>query len=912
MQSDDGEGDSFLPVSKRRKLVADEPELPDPLTKVKGRCVEEFMRRWSDVEKGLSMLEKEMNQKWEKAKEESFFIGEKLRARESFFLSDKTIRKVLLALYNRIYLLAHMDPPDDGCSLDVMEFVLPTLYPRAMYYRFNALCKSLISRFFDRFSTEVEVDHQNGSLLLSMLSFLVDFVEMVLKRWICFIFSPIRWNYPSLPSHAKNRAPLDKCVAIHLQDLIARSGKVGVKDLQHEVSKIVFDGKHHVSVESVENEVGKQMEWISGIVRSIHTLDHGWCESLANATIQDGIDMISRMRKKVSEDTSNLIQWAILKLKLRYFEQSMQDIGLTVKEHFDVADDIHVPSISVSSLHYHLYPLVDGMNSKESANRMRLMKFFVEAMGKIGEIALSSRIAQMTVKEIRTCSLDALSTAPSYQDMQNVAKFVCEQLIDLFEVLEQCNVHVAISTLEEKMDNFTVIRRELDWLVNEWTTMSSKDSNPLEWNMVELLAEYMEVLLSRYSSETIHSWMLLCKVLLFLKPKLLFVEQIIHRFHARVFGHAAQSDKLHAEKDFFKVVKDTLLSSCRVEREAKSKGDMETLDVISSVGRMERMIGELEETLVIDKKEEGNHAGGEEKERKIEEIGAVTVHGMMKLCEKKGGMEFRGQVFNSFLWRPQRLLCIDDDSFLSKKHRQLCKDIEAIYGKIYPQRRIVSWCHEWGTGMIVYRVTPSTRLEIECNWLHMSCLILFNIKHEWVVEEVCRRLHLPLSLCGYILRTFSRGKYAVLRIRMPDGELKGMDDPSECAITSHRSITPTCIVSLNEKLSIGTRKKRIRVHYQIARLKRYDEAETVEENISKDLEEQRQHLHDDYLQALIVRVVKNRGRLKMNELMNEVMTIASSRFYPKPSQVASSVHSVIKRNYIARDPSQPHILVYQE
>jgi hypothetical protein len=269
------------------------------------------------------------------------------------------------------------------------------------------------------------------------------------------------------------------------------------------------------------------------------------------------------------------------------------------------------------------------------------------------------------------------------------------------------------------------------------------------------------------------------------------------------------------------------LGTCRAECGAKSKEDVESLDVISSVGRMERMITELEDTLVPDGREERGDMGEKEEEKEaIGAIGAISVHGMMKLRERKDGMEFRAQAFNSFLWRPQRLLCISDDSLLSKKHKELCKDFETIYCKMHPQRRVVSWCHEWGTGMIVYRVTPSTRLEIECNWLHMACLSLFNIRDEWSVGEICRQVHLPLSLGGYILRTFSRGKYAVLKIRMPDG------DPPELVVTSHRSITHACIVSLNKRLSIEPGKKRIRVHYQIARLKKYDTAETVEENVS--------------------------------------------------------------------------------
>jgi cullin 3 len=64
------------------------------------------------------------------------------------------------------------------------------------------------------------------------------------------------------------------------------------------------------------------------------------------------------------------------------------------------------------------------------------------------------------------------------------------------------------------------------------------------------------------------------------------------------------------------------------------------------------------------------------------------------------------------------------------------------------------------------------------------------------------------------------------------------------------------------------------------------------------------------IEASIVRVMKARKKLQINQLITEVTEQLSRRFPPNPTQIKARIETLIEREYLKRDDADQRVFHY--
>eukprot|EP00607_Mallomonas_marina_P008660 CAMPEP_0182424868 /NCGR_PEP_ID=MMETSP1167-20130531/11130_1 /TAXON_ID=2988 /ORGANISM="Mallomonas Sp, Strain CCMP3275" /LENGTH=285 /DNA_ID=CAMNT_0024605005 /DNA_START=1355 /DNA_END=2212 /DNA_ORIENTATION=- len=197
--------------------------------------------------------------------------------------------------------------------------------------------------------------------------------------------------------------------------------------------------------------------------------------------------------------------------------------------------------------------------------------------------------------------------------------------------------------------------------------------------------------------------------------------------------------------------------------------------------------------------------------------------------------------------------------------------------------RKLSWLTHLGT-VDLKATFSSGRKELNVSTYQMCALMMFNDRDTLSLDEIRTATQIPdielrrhlLSLCTPKLRILKKS-------------------------TKNKSISDDEVFTFNFEFSSKYRRLRIPL------------ISAKEQGISDDLcpvpstvEEERKHLVD----AAVVRIMKARKTLSHNDLLAEASKQLSFRFTPSPVMVKKRIESLLEREYLQRDKTDPRFYNY--
>jgi len=197
---------------------------------------------------------------------------------------------------------------------------------------------------------------------------------------------------------------------------------------------------------------------------------------------------------------------------------------------------------------------------------------------------------------------------------------------------------------------------------------------------------------------------------------------------------------------------------------------------------------------------------------------------------------------------------------------------QTFYNQKYGGRKL-TWQTHMGSAILKANLPLGTR-DLNVSTYQMCILVLFNthssltldvIRKACEIPEIEMRRHL-LSLCT-----------PKIRLVLKTSKGKGIEDND--------------VFTLNTKFTHN--KRRIKVPLISTKEVVPLEVRRVPETVEED----RRHL----IEAAIVRVMKARRRLTLNDLVAEVTRQLSKRFSPQPVVIKKRIESLIEREFIERD-----------
>lgn len=208
-------------------------------------------------------------------------------------------------------------------------------------------------------------------------------------------------------------------------------------------------------------------------------------------------------------------------------------------------------------------------------------------------------------------------------------------------------------------------------------------------------------------------------------------------------------------------------------------------------------------------------------------------------------------------------------------------DFAAWYNHTY-SGRVLSWRHQHTTVTLTARF-PAGNKEIGVSLFQAMVLMQFNDADSLDFEEIFARTGIER---GELIRTL-QSLYGVKATRMLVKRPPG------------KEVAPT------DKFTFNSGFTRDRIKFKINQLQQDLSAEETKQTTERVFEDRVLTLD-----AQIVRIMKSKKTLKLNELVNETVEAVSKMFMPEVKAIKKQIESLIEREYLERDDSDRNLLKY--
>ncbi|VUZ46751.1 unnamed protein product [Hymenolepis diminuta] len=225
-----------------------------------------------------------------------------------------------------------------------------------------------------------------------------------------------------------------------------------------------------------------------------------------------------------------------------------------------------------------------------------------------------------------------------------------------------------------------------------------------------------------------------------------------------------------------------------------------------------------------------------------------------------------------------------------------------VYTKFYREHRPgtkLGWCFQVSHGDIVPLYTKR-RFSFEVSTYQIAILMLFNNANCYTVRQITQLTNVEEYQVIQILNYFLQKR--ILMVTESDGSEEQLTQQQvglSGSITSIPTLTEDTLITLY--FNYTNKNTRIYLHFLS---KSEEKAET--QKAMACIESDRK----DIIGACIVRILKTRKRLSLQELWEEVRKQLASHFNPSLPQLKLNIEKLIERGFIRRDPNDMKVYEY--
>ncbi|KAF4584577.1 hypothetical protein EYR40_004576 [Pleurotus pulmonarius] len=214
---------------------------------------------------------------------------------------------------------------------------------------------------------------------------------------------------------------------------------------------------------------------------------------------------------------------------------------------------------------------------------------------------------------------------------------------------------------------------------------------------------------------------------------------------------------------------------------------------------------------------------------------------------------------------------------------QMQEDLQTFtdYYKKKHQGRVLNWDHALGTATLKGRFDPGSK-ELSVSLYQAIILLMFNDDDEISFADIKEQILLEDAELRRTLQSLACGKLRVLK-KVPPG----------------RDVADGDVFRFNADFS----DPRPKVHINSIQAKVSPE-ESKRTNAS--IEGDRKH----YLDAAVVRIMKGRKEMKIEELTAETINSVKSHFVPDVQVIKQRIEALVEMEYLARDPKDKKLFRY--
>lgn len=196
------------------------------------------------------------------------------------------------------------------------------------------------------------------------------------------------------------------------------------------------------------------------------------------------------------------------------------------------------------------------------------------------------------------------------------------------------------------------------------------------------------------------------------------------------------------------------------------------------------------------------------------------------------------------------------------------------------QRRVLTWVYSRDSVQLLARFSKEKTLEATA--FQASVLLLFKEPKQQPlsVDDICVTTGLSKDCVNKILASISNSKLCILNRVKTDENHPGKNEYAvNPAFTNSKRIIKLPVVRVTE-----------------------DESEKTQTTIVGD--------RLFVLDAAIVRIMKTRKSMRLQDLSNETMIQVSERFHPNPKVIKKRIESLMERDFLQRSPDDSTIVEY--
>lgn len=247
-----------------------------------------------------------------------------------------------------------------------------------------------------------------------------------------------------------------------------------------------------------------------------------------------------------------------------------------------------------------------------------------------------------------------------------------------------------------------------------------------------------------------------------------------------------------------------------------------------------------------------------------------------------GGISLDVQVLNSLHWPIYKS---EGDQISLPKELVDCKTAFDDFYKSTTQNRKLTWVYSTSNAMVQLKYGKA-KFDLMCTTYQACIMLMFNSASSCTFKDIKQALGLSeedLAMCIEPLCGMP-GKFKLLT------KTNG-DEP----------VTPDDVFSWNDDLPKAKPPRRIPVPPTSGRANKQQTTAT-----NKAVEEERKYKID----AAVVRIMKARRRMHINDLMAEVLGQLNKYFKPDPKMIKKCLESLIDREYLDRDEDDTNTFRY--
>lgn len=239
----------------------------------------------------------------------------------------------------------------------------------------------------------------------------------------------------------------------------------------------------------------------------------------------------------------------------------------------------------------------------------------------------------------------------------------------------------------------------------------------------------------------------------------------------------------------------------------------------------------------------------------------------LRVTQNKPPTPLTVNVLSQGQWPPYKPLSQGWESLTLDGEMQRDLDAFEAWYKHTFTGRVLSWRHQHASVTLTAKF-PSGTKEIGVSLFQALILLQFNVQDEWSTEQLAQRTGIPDPELTRTLQSLYALKVTRVLTKRPPGK----------------------DVARDHVFSFNTHFQRDRVKFKINQLQQDLSAEESRQTSAKVFEDR-----NLTLDAQIVRIMKGKKKLKVQELVNQVIEAVEKLFQPEVKAIKSQIDSLIER-----------------